>query len=83
MILSRAITRNRCRSHGSRPLAYALILLRQDGYPCILRDYLRGATTKTSSDAAEYEICSIAHRLLIDNSCFTAANYAYGDQSTT
>jgi alpha-amylase len=40
-----------------KPLAYALILLRQEGYPCIFHPDLTGATyTDKGSDGNEYEI---------------------------
>ena len=40
-----------------KPLAYALILLRQDGYPCVFYPDLFGAHYKdTGNDGQEYEI---------------------------
>lgn len=43
--------------HWFKPLAYALILLRQEGYPCIFYPDLYGASYKDKGrDGAEYEI---------------------------
>lgn len=59
-----------------KPLAYALILLRREGYPCIFyADYY----------GAEYEDKGIkitlpSHRFLIDKFLYARKNYAYGNQ---
>ncbi|HEX2607683.1 MAG TPA: alpha-amylase [Flavisolibacter sp.] len=43
--------------HWFKPLAYALILLRQEGYPCVFYPDLYGAHYRdTGSDGQEYEI---------------------------
>lgn len=43
--------------HWFKPIAYALILLRKDGYPCIFEPDLFGANYKDhGSDGGEYEI---------------------------
>jgi len=64
-----------------KPIAYALILLRRDGYPCIFYADYYGAHYKDSgNDGNEYEIWMDSHRILIDK--FLAARYrfAYGEQ---
>lgn len=64
-----------------KPLAYALILLRQEGYPCIFyADYYGAHYKDLGSDGIEYEIWLDSHRLLIDKMLFARKTYAYGDQ---
>jgi alpha-amylase len=61
-----------------KPLAYALILLRQEGYPCVFyADYY----------GAEYDNCRgtipvilYSHRWLIDRFLDVRKNFAYGEQ---
>ncbi|MEA2708046.1 MAG: alpha-amylase [Phycisphaerales bacterium] len=55
-----------------KPLAYALILLRKDGYPCLFYgDYFGNA------DPAHP---LVSHRKLIDDFLTARAKYSYGDQ---
>jgi alpha-amylase len=64
-----------------KPLAYALILLRQGGYPCIFYADYYGAHYKDSgNDGGEYEIWLESHRWLIDKFLQARRDYAYGDQ---
>ncbi|NJL01811.1 MAG: alpha-amylase [Spirulinaceae cyanobacterium RM2_2_10] len=64
-----------------KPLAYALILLRRDGYPCIFyADYYGAHYQGTGSDGGEYEIWLDSHRWLIDQFLQARRTYAYGDQ---
>ncbi|MEM9803710.1 MAG: alpha-amylase [Cyanobacteria bacterium P01_D01_bin.56] len=64
-----------------KPLAYALILLRRDGYPCIFyADYYGAHYTDTSDDGNEYEIWLDSHRWLIDKFLHVRHSWAYGDQ---
>ena len=64
-----------------KPLAYALILLRHEGYPCIFYADYYGAHYKDSgNDGNEYEIWLDSHRVLIDKFLFARKTYAYGDQ---
>ena len=63
-----------------KPIAYSIILLRQDGYPCIFYTDLYGASyTDKGSDGNDYEIflpkCDELEALLK-----ARANYAYGEQ---
>ena len=55
-----------------KPLAYAIILLRQEGYPCVFyADYY----------GAKYENQVLrSHRWLIDKFLYARKNYAYGGQ---
>ena len=59
-----------------KPLAYALILLRQEGYPCIFYADYFGASY---SDRG-YDIYMPSHRWLIDKFLYARHNYAYGEQ---
>lgn len=64
-----------------KPLAYALILLRRDGYPCIFYPDYFGAHYKDSGkDGQEYEIWMNSHQWLIDKFLEARQNYAFGDQ---
>jgi len=64
-----------------KPLAYALILLRKDGYPCIFTADYYGAKYKDfGKDGQEYEIDMPSHRWIIDKFLETRKKYAYGDQ---
>jgi alpha-amylase len=64
-----------------KPLAYALILLREGGYPCIFYGDYYGAHYKdTGKDGNEYEIWMDSHQYLIDIFLQTRQTYAYGEQ---
>lgn len=64
-----------------KPLAYALILLRRDGYPCIFyADYYGAHYKDTGNDGGEYEIWLDSHQWLIDKFLDARQTYAYGDQ---
>ncbi|MEO1683893.1 MAG: alpha-amylase [Cyanobacteria bacterium J06631_12] len=64
-----------------KPLAYALILLRRDGYPCIFyADYYGAHYKDTGSDGGEYEIWLDSHQWIIDKFLEARREYAYGDQ---
>lgn len=63
------------------PLAYALILLRRDGYPCVFAaDYYGAHYKDTGSDGEEHEIWMDSHRWLIDKFLHVRRTYAYGEQ---
>lgn len=60
-----------------KPLAYALILLRKDGYPCIFyADYYGAEYTDIGWDGQCYDIVLDSHQALID--VFLEARHAYG-----
>ncbi|MBE9031426.1 alpha-amylase [filamentous cyanobacterium LEGE 11480] len=64
-----------------KPLAYALILLRRDGYPCIFyADYYGAHYRDQGNDGQEYEIWMDSHQRLIDIFLKVRQEYAYGDQ---
>ncbi len=63
-----------------KPLAYALILLRAEGYPCVFYPDLYGAKyTDKGSDGGDYEI-EIAKVSCLENLLRARKNNAYGDQ---
>ena len=64
-----------------KPLAYALILLRQEGYPCIFYGDYYGAHYKDwGKDGNEYEIWMESHKWLLDKFLFVRQTYCYGEQ---
>ena len=64
-----------------KPLAYALILLREGGYPCIFyADYYGAHYVDSGPDGEEHEIFLDSHRWLIDKFIEARRLYAYGEQ---
>lgn len=64
-----------------KPLAYALILLRQEGYPCIFyADYYGTEYEDYGRDGNRYPIVLPSHRWLIDKFLTARHKYAYGKQ---
>jgi alpha-amylase len=64
-----------------KPLAYALILLRRDGYPCIFyADYYGAHYVDNGQDGQEYEIWMDSHRVMIDAFLAARRDFAHGDQ---
>lgn len=64
-----------------KPLAYALILLRRDGYPCVFyADYYGAHYKDIGRDGNEYEIWLDSHQWLIDKFLHARRTYAYGEQ---
>jgi alpha-amylase len=64
-----------------KPLAYALILLRQGGYPCIFyADYYGAHYTDKGKNGQDCEIFLDTHQWLIDKLLEARRNYAYGNQ---
>jgi alpha-amylase len=64
-----------------KPIAYALILLRREGYPCIFYADYYGAHYKDSgSDGEEHEVWMDCHKFLIDKMLEARQTYAYGEQ---
>ena len=64
-----------------KPLAYALILLRRDGYPCVFyADYYGAHYTDAGDDGDDYEIFLDNHRWIIDKFLAARHNYGYGEQ---
>jgi alpha-amylase len=64
-----------------KPLAYALILLRQEGYPCIFyADYYGAHYKDHAQDGNEYEIWIESHKWLLDKFLSVRQTYSYGKQ---
>jgi alpha-amylase len=64
-----------------KPLAYAFILLRAEGYPCIFYpDYYGDHYKDKGRDGNEYEIWINSHKEIIDRLLFARQHYAYGPQ---
>ncbi len=64
-----------------KPLAYALILLRQEGYPCIFyADYYGASYEDYGKDGNQYPIYLTSHRWLIDKFLQVRRDYLYGPQ---
>ena len=64
-----------------KPLAYSLILLRRDGYPCIFSaDYYGAEYKDTGRDGKEYAITLASHQWMIDRFLHARREFAYGEQ---
>ncbi|MES3035584.1 MAG: alpha-amylase [Gemmatimonadota bacterium] len=64
-----------------KPLAYALILLRRDGYPCIFHaDYFGAEYTDSGNDGDTYDIQLAAHQFLVDRFLAARQHHAWGEQ---
>ena len=64
-----------------KPLAYALILLRKDGYPCIFYGDYYGAHYKDRGrDGQEHEVWLNDHHWIIDKLLYIRKHFAYGEQ---
>jgi alpha-amylase len=64
-----------------KPLAYALILLRREGYPCVFyADYYGAEYEDAGRDGNRYKISIPSHRWLIDKFLYARRHYAYGPQ---
>jgi len=64
-----------------KPLAYALILLRREGYPCVFyADYYGADYEDYGRDGNRYPIHLPSHRWLIDKFLYARRHCAYGPQ---
>jgi alpha-amylase len=64
-----------------KPLAYALILLREAGYPCVFYgDYYGASYRDKGRDGNEYDIVLQSHRIILDRLLQARRDYAYGIQ---
>lgn len=64
-----------------KPLAYALILLRREGYPCIFYgDYYGAHYEDVGRDGNKHEIWLDSHRWILDKLLQARQNHAYGNQ---
>ena len=66
-----------------KPLAYALILLRSEGYPCVFyADYYGAQYEDYGKDGNKYPITLHSHRWMIDKFLYARKHFAYGPQYT-
>jgi alpha-amylase len=66
-----------------KPIAYALILLRREGYPCVFyADYYGTEYTGAGRDGKDYSIVLPSHGWMINKLLEARKHYAYGDQYT-
>ncbi|MEM9002494.1 MAG: alpha-amylase, partial [Cyanobacteria bacterium P01_F01_bin.86] len=64
-----------------KPLAYAIILLRREGYPCVFYgDYYGASYEDYGRDGNRYQITLASHQWIIDKLLYARKHYAYGDQ---
>ncbi|NUO51618.1 MAG: alpha-amylase [Polyangiaceae bacterium] len=64
-----------------KPLAYALILLREEGYPCVFApDYYGARYTDRGRDNSQHTVELSSHRFLIDKFLDARRKYAWGPQ---
>ncbi len=64
-----------------KPLAYAIILLRREGYPCVFyADYYGAEYEDKGKDGNTYKITLASHRPIIDKLLYARKHYAYGEQ---
>jgi alpha-amylase len=64
-----------------KPLAYAIILLRAQGYPCVFyADYYGAHYKDKGRDGNEYEIWMDSHKQILDCLLFARRHFAYGPQ---
>ncbi len=64
-----------------KPLAYALILLRQEGYPCVFYgDYYGAHYSDIGDDGNEHEIFLDCYQEIIDKFLQARHTYGYGEQ---
>ncbi|MDX2241063.1 MAG: alpha-amylase [Leptolyngbyaceae cyanobacterium bins.302] len=64
-----------------KPLAYALILLRREGYPCVFYgDYYGGHYWGKGQDGQIHEVWLDNHQWLIDQFLYARQHYAHGEQ---
>ncbi|MGL5081065.1 MAG: alpha-amylase [Microcoleaceae cyanobacterium] len=64
-----------------KPLAYAIILLRREGYPCVFYpDYFGAHYRDRGRDGNDYDIFMDSHKTIIDKFLIARRNFAFGDQ---
>ena len=65
-----------------KPLAYAIILLRRDGYPCVFMPDYHGAEYRgVGEDGQEHDVRMPSHRWLIDHFLRVRRTSAFGGQN--
>lgn len=65
-----------------KPLAYAIILLRRGGYPCVFfADYYGAEYKGFGNDGNEYDVQMPSHKWLIDHFLGVRRAYSFGEQN--
>ena len=64
-----------------KPLAYAIILLRREGYPCVFYgDYYGADYEDFGRDGDRHRVTLASHQWIIDKLLYARKHYAYGEQ---
>ena len=64
-----------------KPLAYAFILLRREGYPCLfLADYEGARYRDRGRDGAQHDVDLASHRWILDRLLAARRDHAHGEQ---
>ena len=64
-----------------KPLAYAIILLRAEGYPCVFEaDYYGASYEGTGRDGQKYDISLTRHKWILDRLLLARREFAHGAQ---
>jgi alpha-amylase len=64
-----------------KPLAYGLILLRCDGYPCVFyADYFGAEYADRGRDGAQHTVVMPSHKIVLDRLMRVRRELAFGDQ---
>jgi alpha-amylase len=64
-----------------KPLAYAFILLRREGYPCVfLPDYEGAQYRDRGRDGQQHDVNLVSHRWILDRLLAARRDHAYGEQ---
>ncbi len=64
-----------------KPLAYAFILLRREGYPCLfLPDYEGAHYRDRGHDGQQHDVVLVSHRWILDRLLAARRDHAYGEQ---
>jgi alpha-amylase len=64
-----------------KPLAYALILLRAEGYPCIFAaDYYGAEYSDNGRDGQQHDIVIDSQKFLLDKFLYARQRFSYGEQ---
>lgn len=64
-----------------KPLAYAFILLREEGYPCLFYpDYYGSTYTDRGQDGSLHTVTMASHKAILDKLLAARRDFAYGPQ---
>lgn len=64
-----------------KPIAYSIILLRAEGYPCVFYpDYYGSVYKDKGKDGNVHEVFLDSHKTMLDKLLYARNHYAYGEQ---